>query len=137
MIQTNVSDIGEVRNRMITLKDISIQSGVSLRVVAEVMKAGGSDGKGSIRFSLATRDKVLDTARELNYRPNRAARALRGKRQNAIGLYVGKSIFSVGDLVLNQLLTLCRDQGLIPIIELAPSKAGQLPVSMQEHSVDA
>jgi len=122
---------------MITLKDISIHSGVSLRVVAEVMKAGGSDGKGNIRFSRATREKVLGTARDLNYRPNRAARSLRGRRQNAIGLYVGQSIFSVSDLVLNQLLKLCREKGLVPIIELAPIKAGELPVSMQEHSVDA
>lgn len=118
----------------ITIKDIAEASGVSPRIAAEVLRS--SDGKGKVRFSETTKHKVLDTAERLHYRPNRAARSLRRQQQGAIGLYVGDSIFSVCDLVLNNLLRLCRDEGLAPIIELSPKTSNDLPVSLREHSVD-
>jgi DNA-binding LacI/PurR family transcriptional regulator len=48
--------------------------------------AGGSR---HVRVSAETRQRVLDTAREMGYRPNAVARSLRQRRTHILGLYSG------------------------------------------------
>lgn len=55
---------------MASLKDIATHSGVSIRTVGRVLKGGGY-----VRW--ATRERVLRSAHELGYAPNRAARSLK------------------------------------------------------------
>jgi DNA-binding LacI/PurR family transcriptional regulator len=56
---------------------------------AQVGKTTASDAlSGSGRVSAATRDAVLTAARELGYRPNNAARALRNATTGTIALYI-------------------------------------------------
>lgn len=124
----------KLSEKSITLKDVAELSGVSQRVVAEIMNGHG--GKGKIRFSEATREKVLTTAQEYNYRPNRAARNLKAQRHNAIGIYTGHSIYNVHDRTLNQLLECCRQERIFPVIETVPSEGWVQPVSLQEHAID-
>src|SRR6185503_17652561 len=65
--------------RWVTVKDIATSVGVSMATVSNVLN--GRPNVGPV-----VRRKVLRVARELGYRPNRAAQAMRTGRTRAIGL---------------------------------------------------
>ncbi|HZX06404.1 LacI family DNA-binding transcriptional regulator [Kribbella sp.] len=67
--------------RRATIEDVASSAGVSRQTVSRAM-----NGKGEI--SPATRDRVLDAARRLNYRPSRFARGLVRQQVTTIGLLV-------------------------------------------------
>jgi len=69
---------------MITLADIAARTGVSINTVSLVLR----NRPLQIPVRPDTIDRIKRTARELDYRPNRAARTLRLKRSNLIGLVV-------------------------------------------------
>lgn len=62
------------------MTDVARRAGTSTAVVSYVM----NDGPRPV--AAATRDRVLAAAAELNYRPNRIARALRARRTGVVGL---------------------------------------------------
>jgi LacI family transcriptional regulator len=64
---------------MVTVKDIAAAVGVSVATVSNVLNDRPNVGA-------AIRRKVLEVARQLGYRPNRAAQAMRTGRTRAIGL---------------------------------------------------
>jgi LacI family transcriptional regulator len=64
---------------MATVKDIAIAVGVSVATVSNVL-----NGKPNVGYII--RRKVLQAAKQLGYRPNRAAQAMRTGRTRAIGL---------------------------------------------------
>lgn len=66
----------------VTRDDIAREAGVSPAVVSYVM----NDGPRPV--AAATRERVLDAIRRLNYRPHATARALRGGRSSTLGLIV-------------------------------------------------
>lgn len=59
---------------MATIKEVAARAGVSLSTVSIVANGRAADRK----ISLATQERVLDAMRTLGYRPNTAARRLRG-----------------------------------------------------------
>ena len=65
-----------------TLKDVSARAGVSVATASAV--ANGADW-----VSDPTRRRVEAAIRALDYRPNRAARALRTRRDETVGVVVG------------------------------------------------
>ncbi|HEV7298283.1 MAG TPA: LacI family DNA-binding transcriptional regulator [Tepidisphaeraceae bacterium] len=65
---------------MATAKDIARATGLSLSAVTQVL------GERGHLFRPETRDRVLQAARELGYRPNSAARAVRRGRFGMVGL---------------------------------------------------
>ncbi|QDU60100.1 HTH-type transcriptional regulator DegA [Planctomycetes bacterium Pan216] len=65
------------------LIDIAERAGVSRVVVGQVLNRSGG---ANVRISEETRKRVLKIARQMNYRPNRAAQQLRGKRTHLLGL---------------------------------------------------
>ena len=67
---------------MATIKDIAVKTKLSTATVSLVL-----NGKDS-RISQKTRDLVIKTAKELNYRPNQLAVGLITKRTKTIGLIV-------------------------------------------------
>jgi len=67
-----------------TIKDIAAYVGVSNMTVSAVLS---SSTTGNVRVSAATRERVLEAAKVLNYRPNRMAQSLRGQKSNIIGIY--------------------------------------------------
>ena len=78
---------------MTTLSDVAARAGVSVSAVSRVLRDAPST-----RVSAETRQRIQDAARELGYRPNFAARALKSARTNVIGLVVPvvtNAIFSV------------------------------------------
>jgi LacI family transcriptional regulator len=68
---------------MATLSDVAALAGVSISAVSRVLSNAPSS-----RVSGATRERIRDAARELDYRPNFAARALKFARTNVVALVV-------------------------------------------------
>ncbi|MFJ4223489.1 LacI family DNA-binding transcriptional regulator [Microbacterium sp. NPDC089695] len=68
---------------MANLSDVAALAGVSVSVVSRVL----ADAPGA-RVSDATRERIREAARTLDYQPNFAARALRSSRSHIIALIV-------------------------------------------------
>lgn len=68
---------------MATLGDVAAKAGVSVSAVSRVLSKSPS-----ARVSEATRRRIFDAARDLQYRPNFAGRALKSARTRVIGLVV-------------------------------------------------
>jgi len=79
-----------------TLVDVARRAGVSRSVAGRVLNGG----TGNTRFSPQAAEAVRQAAAELGYRPNHAARQLRGKRSRTFGVLVA----SVGDPLLTFLV---------------------------------
>jgi LacI family transcriptional regulator len=67
-----------------TLQDIAKATHTSVSTVSRVL-AGGAVSR---RISQATRERVVETANRLGYRPNLVARSLRTRRSNTVALLV-------------------------------------------------
>jgi len=67
-----------------TLADIARRVNKSIATVSKVLNGSG----GGIRVGRETREKILEAARELNYRPNYIARHLVKKGTRVIGLLI-------------------------------------------------
>ena len=76
-----------------TLLDIATQCNLSKSTVSRVLNGNA----GNFRISPATVEKVLRTAKKLNYRPNRLARAITNRRTHLIGLSFPK--YAADDIV--------------------------------------
>lgn len=74
---------GPPKQRPATLRDIARQAGVSHTTVALAL-----DPERSSRVSQATRKRVAEIARRLDYRPNHIARSLATRQTKTIGLVV-------------------------------------------------
>ena len=68
--------------RPVTIRDVARLAGVSLSTVSQVLN--GREGYASA----GTRDRVLEAARELNYRPNALARGLVTSRTGTLGIII-------------------------------------------------
>ncbi|MER6973060.1 LacI family DNA-binding transcriptional regulator [Nocardioides sp. NPDC000445] len=68
---------------MATLGDVAARAGVSISAVSRVL----SDAP-SARVSEATRERIVQAAKDLHYRPNFAGRALKSARTQVVGLVV-------------------------------------------------
>ena len=68
--------------RSVTIIDIAKHAGVSFKTVSRVVN-------GTPTVAVALRAKVEAAMRELDYKPNRAARLLRGGKAHALGLIIG------------------------------------------------
>jgi DNA-binding LacI/PurR family transcriptional regulator len=66
----------------VSMKDIARLAGVSQPAVSHVLTGGG---RGKIRVSPATAQRIRDIARELRFRPSRAAQQLAGRRSGVLG----------------------------------------------------
>jgi DNA-binding LacI/PurR family transcriptional regulator len=72
------------RSRPATMKDIAIATGVSRSTVSRIL----NNAPLSVPIAKETRERVLAVARELEYRPNPLARALRGAPTMLLGAIV-------------------------------------------------
>lgn len=69
----------------VTIKDIAAEAGVSVALVSFVMN-NRANGRETYRVNKQTAARIMDVARRLNYRPNNAARSLRGGKTRTIGV---------------------------------------------------
>jgi LacI family transcriptional regulator len=69
--------------RSTTLHDVARLAGVHVSTVSRVLT-----GSTQLNITEATRERIVEAARELNYQPNVVARALRGSSAGAVGMLV-------------------------------------------------
>ena len=74
-----------VTTHAMTIKEIARHTGLSVPTIGNVLGSSGG------RYSAATRAKVLKAARELGYRPNSSARAMRNGRTGCAALVLSRS----------------------------------------------
>ncbi len=96
---------------MVTIRDVSGESGFSVTTVSMVLNQGAA----AERISLSTRTHIWKVARRLGYRPNFLARSLRSQRSHTIGVVV----FDITDAYCTQILrgieNHLRPSGYFPI----------------------
>ncbi len=83
-VRKSVRPPGDSLKKPVSLKDLANSLGLSATTISLVLN--GSPGVESIPKE--TRDRVIECARKLNYRPNFLASALRSKRTYTIGVMV-------------------------------------------------
>jgi LacI family transcriptional regulator len=108
----------------VTMKDIAEQVGVSIITVSKVLR-------GHTDIGAETSRRVLDRARELNYRPNLAARSLVTGKSSLVGLVVPDLLHPFFVEVGNALARILKQNGYYLII----SSSEEDPV-MEEHAIE-
>ena len=99
----------KVQRRPLTLKDVSIESGVSEMTVSRVLRNRGD-------VSEATREKVLKAAKRLGYVPNKIAGALASSRVNLVAVIIPSLSNMVFPEVLTGISEVLDDSPLQPVV---------------------
>jgi DNA-binding LacI/PurR family transcriptional regulator len=81
---TNVGAVREVSDHVVTMQDIARAAGVSQSTVSRIL----NDAVTTVPIAAVTRQRVLDVANRLGYRPNPLARGLRGAKTMLLGIIV-------------------------------------------------
>lgn len=117
---------GELPKRPLTLKDVSIASGVSEMTVSRVLRNRGD-------VSEATRKKVLQAAKTLGYVPNKIAGALASSRVNLVAVIIP----SLSNMVFPEVLTGVSEtledtplQAVVGVTNYAPEKEEEVLFEM-------
>lgn len=95
--------------RTLTLRDVSEASGVSEMTVSRVLRNRGD-------VSAATRERVLQAARNLGYVPNKIAGALASQRVNLVGVIIPSLSNMVFPEVMTGISEVLENTGLQPVV---------------------
>ena len=95
-----------------TIRAISQAAGCSVTTVSMVLSGRAEE----FRISVATRDKVIQTAREMNYQPNLHARNLRFGTSNIVAIMVPTLTHRFFSSMAESFERLARTNGLFPLI---------------------
>ena len=114
---TNGADGGAAPRRGASQADVARIAGVSGQTVSRV-------ANGARYVDAATRERVLKAMRDVGYRPNRAARALRSGRFQTIGV-IAFELSSVGTVhLLDAIASVATESGyavnLLPVLDSTP-----------------
>lgn len=120
----------------VTSKDIARELKLSQPTVSRILS-----GDPNHRASFATRERVLQAAEKLGYRPNAIARSLRRGRTDVIGLYNGRSTDGVEDAhatVVTALRRQCASRGLDLLLysEVDGQTDGEMLARINDGRVD-
>jgi len=94
--------------RRVTIIDVARAAGVSIGTASRVLNQRG----GEIKISEETRNHVLEAARQLGYRPNPFASALRTQRTGVIGIIVRDMCDPFLSLLAREVQKVARAQGV-------------------------
>jgi LacI family transcriptional regulator len=117
-----------------TLSDVAALAGVSISAVSRVLSNAPSS-----RVSSATRQRIEDAARELDYHPNFAARALKFSRTNVIALVVPDLTNAIFTELMRGVEEAAAELGYMVLLARAESMqpaAGTLAALVGEGRVD-
>lgn len=104
--------------RPLTLRDVSAASGVSEMTVSRVLRNRGD-------VSEATRQKVLDAAKELGYVPNKIAGALASQRVNLVAVIIPSFSNMVFPEVLSGINAAFENSPLQPVVGITDYQPGK------------
>lgn len=119
----------------VTLRTLASHLGLSLTTVSVVV----SDAPAAQAIPLATRQRILEAANELQYRPNYFARSLRKKRSMSVGVLVSEMSEGYFTLVMNgaeEYLTAAKYFYLMASHYWQPALLEELPKMLLERSVE-
>ena len=94
---------------MVTMSDIAERVGVSRTAVSAVLNEGSME---NVRVAPETRQRILDVAEELGYRPNQLARAVALGRTRMIGYLVDEPRYEPYWSITAGALEAAQEQGL-------------------------
>ncbi len=117
----------------LTIADLAKACGVSRYTVSAILFP--SPGNACIGFSEATRQRVIETSKRLNYRPHRASRNLLRKRQGVIGVLTS-SIYTVPWTSIHAMLMQARQHDQVLSFEYFSPEDPELPLFIRERVVD-
>lgn len=124
----------------VTIKDIAREAGVSIALVSFVMNNRvEADGKQKYRVSETTKEKILEVARRMNYRPSSAARMLRQGRTHVIGVILSDLANIFYGTIAKELESVAHKHGYTLIFgstEEDPERFGRLVQSFMEKDVE-
>jgi DNA-binding LacI/PurR family transcriptional regulator len=124
-----------VKNGPVTLRTLASHLGLSLTTVSVVV----SDAPAAQAIPLATRQRILEAANELQYRPNYFARSLRKKRSMSVGVLVSEMSEGYFTLVMNgveEYLVAAKYFYLLASHYWQPALLEEYPKMLLERSVD-
>jgi LacI family transcriptional regulator len=98
-----------MRFEAITIKDIAKALGLSTSTVSRALR-------DSYEISPETKEKVINYAKENNYRPNPIALSLKEKRSSSIGVIVGEIANSFFSQAINGIESIAHEKGYNVII---------------------
>lgn len=98
-----------MRFEAITIKDIAKALGLSTSTVSRALR-------DSYEISPETKEKVIQYAKENNYRPNPIALSLKEKRSSSIGVLVGEFANSFFSQAINGIESIAHEKGYNVII---------------------
>ena len=92
----------------VTMQQIARLAGVSRPAVSAVLN---NRANSSIKVSQEKRERILDIARNLKYRPNLAAIQLTGKRDRTVGIVHSCYVLGIHDEMIRRLAIQLRLAG--------------------------
>jgi len=102
----------------VTIKRIAQDLGISHSTVSRVL-----NDKQSYLISESTREKIVEAAARLGYRPNRIAKALQGKGTQLIGIFVPDTDDHFFQTVLKDMRRTLEESGYeLMVFESAPNQ---------------
>jgi DNA-binding LacI/PurR family transcriptional regulator len=123
------------KHERVTLRTLAAHLDLSLTTVSVVV----SDSPAAQAIPLATRERVLAAADELNYRPNYFARSLRNQRSMSVGILVSEMSEGYFTLVMNGIeehLTAAKYFYILASHFWQPDLLEEHPKMLLERSVD-
>ncbi|MGI5819891.1 MAG: LacI family DNA-binding transcriptional regulator [Armatimonadota bacterium] len=97
---------------MATLSDVAQSAGVSITAASLVL----SDSVGAARISDATARRIRETARELGYHPNAAARRLARRKSDLVGVLAETFSYTIALRRLEATIRVLLDNGYQPLV---------------------
>jgi DNA-binding LacI/PurR family transcriptional regulator len=123
------------KNESVTLRTLATHLGLSLTTVSVVV----SDSPAAQAIPVATRERILAAASELQYRPNYFARSLRRQRSMSVGVLVSEMSEGYFTLVMNGIEEYLMAEKYFYLLAAhywQPSLIEEYPKMLLERSVD-
>ena len=124
----NREDGDDGSGRIVTMQDIARQSGVSQSTVSRVL----NDAATTVPIAAVTRERVLEAADRLGYRPNPLARGLRGAKTMLLGVIVREISDPFFATAVEAVSVRARERGYNVVLGSAHSEAHE---AIQLHAV--
>jgi len=107
--------------RPATLEDLGRILGLSKRAVSQAL----NDRPGTVKVSVATKERVLALAKSVGYRPNTAAKSLTTGRTGMYGIFASTGKMHIRAVHLSMAVETFRQYEITPIVISSPTASAE------------